>query len=80
MNKAGEKISKAVFNQEAQETLRRSVTDSSPITSAQITHGDLNAAWKVTNDALGNVVDSRQLHARQHSPRCWSAFVKPRLM
>ncbi len=57
MNRAGEQISKAVFNQEAQENLQRSVTDFLTIVS-QIARGDLTLRGKVTNDALGNVVDS----------------------
>ena len=57
MNRAGEQIVKAVFNQEAQENLQRSVTDFLTIVS-QIARGDLTLRGKVTNDALGNVVDS----------------------
>ena len=57
MNRTAEKISKAVFNQEAQENLQRSVTDFLTIVS-QIARGDLTLRGKVTNDALGNVVDS----------------------
>lgn len=57
MNRAGEQVSKAVFNQEAQENLQRSVTDFLTIVS-QIARGDLTLRGKVTNDALGNVVDS----------------------
>ncbi len=57
LNRTSEKVSKAVFNQEAQETLQRSVTDFLTITS-QIARGDLTLRGKVTNDALGNVVDS----------------------
>src|SRR5512143_1087558 len=57
MNRTAEKISKTVFNQEAQENLQRSVTDFLTIVS-QIARGDLTLRGKVTNDALGNVVDS----------------------
>lgn len=57
LNRTSEKVSKAVFNQEAQETLQRSVTDFLTIVS-QIGRGDLTLRGKVTNDALGNVVDS----------------------
>jgi methyl-accepting chemotaxis protein len=46
-----------VFNQEAQESLQKSVTDFLTITS-QIARGDLTLRGKVTSDALGNVVDS----------------------
>src|SRR5574341_1420971 len=56
-NRTSEKVSKAVVNQEAQETLQRSVTEFLTITS-QIARGDLTLRGKVTNDALGNVVDS----------------------
>src|SRR5574341_1712918 len=56
-NRSAEKVSKAVVNQEAQETLQRSVTEFLTITS-QIARGDLTLRGKVTNDALGNVVDS----------------------
>jgi twitching motility protein PilJ len=57
LNRSGERVSKAVFNQEAQETLQRSVTDFLTITS-QIARGDLTLRGRVTSDALGNVVDS----------------------
>ncbi|HYE24999.1 MAG TPA: methyl-accepting chemotaxis protein [Clostridia bacterium] len=56
-NRSSEKVSKAVFNNEAQDTLQRSVTDFLTIVS-QIARGDLTLRGKVTNDALGNVVDS----------------------
>ena len=56
-NRSAEKASKAVVNQEAQETLQRSVTEFLTITS-QIARGDLTLRGKVTSDALGNVVDS----------------------
>ena len=57
LNRANERASRAVFNQEAQENLQRSVTDFLTIVS-QIARGDLTLRGKVTNDALGNVVDS----------------------
>src|SRR3954464_691281 len=57
LNRTAEKVSKAVFNQEAQESLQRSVTEFLTITS-QIARGDLTLRGRVTNDALGNVVDS----------------------
>jgi len=57
LNRSADKVSKAVFNQEAQESLQRSVTDFLTIVS-QIGRGDLTLRGKVTNDALGNVVDS----------------------
>src|SRR3954470_6793338 len=57
LNRATEKIAKAAGNQEAQESLQRSVTDFLTIVS-QIGRGDLTLRGKVTTDALGNVVDS----------------------
>ncbi|HWR35565.1 MAG TPA: HAMP domain-containing methyl-accepting chemotaxis protein [Clostridia bacterium] len=57
LNRAAERASRALFNQEAQETLQRSVTDFLTIVS-QIARGDMTLRGKVTNDALGNVVDS----------------------
>jgi methyl-accepting chemotaxis protein len=56
-NRAGEKVGRAMANQEAQESLQRSVTEFLTIVS-QIARGDLTLRGKVTNDALGNVVDS----------------------
>ncbi|MEO6119603.1 MAG: methyl-accepting chemotaxis protein, partial [Terriglobales bacterium] len=56
-NKSSEKIARAVTQQEAQESLQKSVTDFLTIVS-QIGRGDLTLRGKVTNDALGNVVDS----------------------
>jgi len=52
LNRASERASRAVFNQEAQENLQRSVTDFLTIVS-QIARGDLTLRGKVTNDALG---------------------------
>jgi methyl-accepting chemotaxis protein len=57
LNATGEKLSRAAQNQEAQQDLQRSVTDFLTIVS-QIGRGDLTLRGKVTNDALGNVVDS----------------------
>src|SRR5689334_4044556 len=57
LNRAAESSSRAIFNQEAQENLQKSVTEFLTITS-QIARGDLTLRGKVTNDALGNVVDS----------------------
>jgi methyl-accepting chemotaxis protein len=56
-NATSEKVSRAVNNQEAQESLQKSVTEFLTIVS-QIARGDLTLRGKVTNDALGNVVDS----------------------
>ncbi|HEY6971580.1 MAG TPA: methyl-accepting chemotaxis protein [Candidatus Angelobacter sp.] len=57
LNRAAEESSRAMFNQEAQETLQKSVTEFLTITS-QIARGDLTLRGKVSSDALGNVVDS----------------------
>ncbi len=56
-NAAADKLSRAAFNQEAQESLQRSVTDFLTVVS-QIARGDLTLRGQVTSDALGNVVDS----------------------
>jgi twitching motility protein PilJ len=56
-NRSSEKLAKAMSNQEAQESLQRSVTEFLS-TVSQIARGDLTLRGKVTNDALGNVVDS----------------------
>src|SRR5262245_6306709 len=55
--RSSEKISKAVSNHEAQENLQKSVTEFLTVVS-QIARGDLTLRGRVTNDALGNVVDS----------------------
>jgi len=57
LNRAAESHSRAVFNQEVQENLQKSVTEFLTIVS-QIARGDLTLRGRVTNDALGNVVDS----------------------
>ena len=57
LNRAAETSSRAMFNQEAQENLQKSVTEFLTIVS-QIARGDLTLRGRVTNDALGNVVDS----------------------
>ena len=57
LNRAVDSSSRAFFNQEAQETLQKSVTEFLTIVS-QIARGDLTLRGKVTTDALGNVVDS----------------------
>jgi twitching motility protein PilJ len=57
LNRAAEESSRAMFNQEAQESLQKSVTEFLTITS-QIARGDMTLRGKVTSDALGNVVDS----------------------
>src|SRR5690348_16528754 len=57
LNRTADKVSRTVFNQEAQDSLQKSVTEFLTITS-QIARGDLTLRGKVTNDALGNVVDS----------------------
>src|SRR5690349_14705706 len=55
--RTSERISRAIHNQEAQEALQKSVTEFLTVVS-QIARGDLTLRGKVTNDALGNVVDS----------------------
>jgi methyl-accepting chemotaxis protein len=57
LNVAAENASRAVSNQEAQENLQRSVTEFLTIVS-QVAKGDLTLRVKVTNDPLGNIVDS----------------------
>jgi len=57
LNRAAEQFSRAMFNQEAQESLQKSVTEFLTIVS-QIARGDLTLRGRVTSDALGNVVDS----------------------
>lgn len=57
LNRSVDSSSRAFFNQEAQETLQKSVTEFLTIVS-QIARGDLTLRGKVTTDALGNVVDS----------------------
>jgi len=57
LNVAAENASRAVSNQQAQENLQRSVTEFLTIVS-QVAKGDLTLRGKVTNDALGNIVDS----------------------
>ncbi len=57
LNLAAENAAHAITNQEAQENLQRSVTEFLTIVS-QIAKGDLTLRGKVTNDTLGNVVDS----------------------
>ena len=56
-SRSQEKIAKAMTNQEAQENLQKSVTEFLT-TVSQVARGDLTLRGKVTNDALGNVVDS----------------------
>jgi twitching motility protein PilJ len=57
LNRAAETSSRAMYNQEAQENLQKSVTEFLTIVS-QIARGDLTLRGRVSNDALGNVVDS----------------------
>src|SRR5208282_5366699 len=57
LNRAVAKVSKASSNQEANEALQRSITDLLNVIN-QVARGDLTLRGKVTNDALGNVVDS----------------------
>jgi len=57
LNRAVAKVSKASSNQEASESLQRSITDLLAVIN-QVARGDLTLRGKVTNDALGNVSDS----------------------
>ncbi|HYH00494.1 MAG TPA: methyl-accepting chemotaxis protein [Terriglobales bacterium] len=57
LNRTAERFVKSASNQQAQEELQRSVTEFLTIVS-QIARGDLTLRGKVTQDALGNVVDS----------------------
>ena len=57
LNRAAEHASRAMFIQETQENLQKSVTEFLTIVS-QVARGDLTLRGRVTNDALGNVVDS----------------------
>src|SRR6266568_2644116 len=57
LNQAAEKAAKSMQDEEAQRNLQRSVTEFLTIVS-QIARGDLTLRGSVTNDALGNVVDS----------------------
>jgi len=57
LNRAVAKVSRAALNQEASETLQRSITELLAVIN-QVARGDLTLRGKVTNDALGNVVDS----------------------
>src|SRR5262249_11117106 len=57
LNRAAEAASRFINNQEAQENLQKSVTEFLTIVS-QVARGDLTLRGRVTNDALGNMVDS----------------------
>jgi methyl-accepting chemotaxis protein len=57
LNRTVARVSKAYGNQEAQESLQRSITDLLNLIN-QVARGDLTLRGKVTNDALGNVADS----------------------
>ena len=56
-NRSAAKVAHAVTNQQAQDSLQRSITDLLN-TINQVARGDLTVRGKVTNDALGNVADS----------------------
>src|SRR5271163_2142937 len=57
LNRSAAKVAHAVTNQQAQDSLQRSITDLLN-TINQVARGDLTIRGRVTNDALGNVVDS----------------------
>ncbi len=75
LNVAAENASRAVFNQQAQENLQRSVTEFLTIVS-QVAKGDLTLRGKVTNDALGNIVDSVN-YMLDNFARCSSGCARP---
>ena len=56
-NRSAAKVAHAMSSQQAQDSLQRSITDLLN-TINQVARGDLTIRGKVTNDALGNVVDS----------------------
>src|SRR5260370_10364373 len=60
LNRTVARVSKAYGNQEAQDSLQRSITDLLNLIN-QVARGDLTLRGKVTNDALGNVPDSINL-------------------
>ena len=57
LNRSASRGSKAFGNQEAQDSLQRSITDLLNLIN-QAANGDLTRRGKVTTDALGNVVES----------------------
>src|SRR5271168_1588265 len=57
LNRAVARVSKANNNQEASDSLQRSITELLNVIN-QVARGDLTMRGKVTNDALGNVTDS----------------------
>jgi len=57
LNRSLARVSRAHASQEAQESLQRSITDLLNLIK-EVARGDLTLRGKVTNDALGNVVDS----------------------
>ena len=57
LNRSAAKVAHAITNQQAQDSLQRSITDLLN-TINLVARGDLTIRGKVTNDALGNVVDS----------------------
>jgi methyl-accepting chemotaxis protein len=60
LNRTVARVTKAYGNQEAQDSLQRSITDLLNLIN-QVARGDLTLRGKVTNDALGNVADSINL-------------------
>lgn len=57
LNRAVAKVAKSNTNQEASESLQRSITELLAVIN-QVARGELALRGKVTNDALGNVTDS----------------------
>jgi len=60
LNRSAAKLARSGGNQDASESLQRSITDLLNLIN-QVSRGDLTLRGKVTNDALGNVVDSVNL-------------------
>ena len=57
LNRSLAKVSRAAMSQEAQESLQRNITDLLNLIK-EVARGDLTLRGRVTNDGLGNVVDS----------------------
>ncbi len=66
-------------NQQAQDSLQRGITDLLN-TINQVARGDLTIRGKVTNDALGNVVDSVNFMLDNFTKVLERVHAKPRSM
>jgi methyl-accepting chemotaxis protein len=60
LNRTVARVSKAYGNQEAQDSLQRSIADLLTLIN-QVSRGDLTLRGKVTNDALGHVAESMNM-------------------